>query len=477
MHKSLFRKYFIISATITLVSIIFLGIMLFLFSAQYFRRQTEQELNEILNSASEYTRQQVEDNNGETDLSYAGAIAKASGTDIFLYGTNRRTVIYCTESLDGGECVHSTYKIDSAIIDIALEGQFFEVGDFGGTYDTNHFTMGRSLRINAFGYGELVLFVSASTDSMTKFLSEIIMMFAISATAVLILAFIITYFATFSMVRPLRQMSYAVKSFTQGDFSARIHVSGNDELSELSMAFNNMATSLAELEQSRRSFTANISHELKTPMTVIGGFVDGMLDNTIPPEKHAHYLKTVSDETKRLSRLVRSMLELERIEAGEMTLVRNPVDITGVITGAVFSFEQIIEEKHIDIRGLDIGKVYVNADIDLIHQVVYNLIDNAVKFTPEGGYISFAVSADNSFVSVAIKNSGQGISKEDIVHVFERFFKSDRSRSINKSGVGLGLHIVRSIINLHGGDIIVNSREGEYCEFVFTLPIIKKQVK
>ncbi len=472
MHKSLFKKYFTICASIIFVSVIFLGIMLLIFSMRYFNIQTRQELSEALASASTYTKQQVEED-GRTDLSYAGAISVATGTDIFLVGSNNGEVIYCTESLDGGVCTHSTYSIDESIINAALEGNFFETGTLGNIYTNPHFTIGASLEIGAVGYGELVLFVSTPTSGMGIFLRDIFMMFVISAIAVLVLAFIVIYFATFNMVKPLRQMSVAVKCFSQGDFSIRIPVDGNDELSQLSMAFNNMATSLAELEQSRRSFTANISHELKTPMTVIGGFVDGMLDNTIPKEKHQHYLKIVSDETKRLSRLVRSMLELARIEAGEMSLTMNPVDITSVITGAVFNFERIIEEKNIDIRGLDIGKIYVNADVDLIHQVVYNLIDNAVKFTPDGGYILFSVNVSGNIVSIGVRNSGSGISKEDMIHIFERFYKSDRSRSINKNGVGLGLYIVRSIINLHGGDILVNSKEGEYSEFVFTLSVAK----
>lgn len=218
---------------------------------------------------------------------------------------------------------------------------------------------------------------------------------------------------------------------------------------------------------------ANISHELKTPMTTIAGFVDGILDGTIPPEKRDHYLQIVSGEVKRLSRLVRSMLDIARIEAGEMPLKPVVFDVNDTVCRTIFTFEQSIEAKHLEVRGLDTPKMMVEADPDLIHQVIYNLVDNAVKFVNDGGYLEINYTVENGWVYVGVKNSGQGIPKEEISKVFERFYKSDRSRSLDKNGVGLGLYIVQSIINLHGGNIMVRSTEGEFCEFVFSLPQAK----
>ena len=223
----------------------------------------------------------------------------------------------------------------------------------------------------------------------------------------------------------------------------------------------------------RRSFIANVSHELKTPMTSIAGFIDGILDGTIDPDQERHYLRIVSDEVKRLSRLVRSMLNLSRIEAGELKVQTTPFNILEIICETVFSFEQSIEQKNLDIRGLDTDKVMVDADPDLLHQVVYNLIDNAVKFVNPGGYLEFSFSVDANMTYVGIRNSGEGLSKEEIPRVFDRFYKTDRSRGVDKNGVGLGLYLVRSIINLHGGDIIVKSVQGEYTEFVFSVPTAK----
>ena len=206
-------------------------------------------------------------------------------------------------------------------------------------------------------------------------------------------------------------------------------------------------------------------------MQTIGGFVDGILDGTIPPERQNQYLRIVSDEVKRLSRLVWSMLNISRIEAGETKITPVDFNIVETIIQTLFNFEHLIEKKHVEVGGLeDVGKVMVKADPDLIHQVVYNLIDNAVKFVDEGGKISFRFETKGTMTSFTVRNSGEGISKEEIQRVFEKFYKTDRSRGLDKRGVGLGLYIVRTIVNLHGGEIVVRSMDGEYCEFTVSLP-------
>ncbi len=271
-------------------------------------------------------------------------------------------------------------------------------------------------------------------------------------------------------------MSSAAKAFGNGDFSVRVKADTEDEIGQLGLAINNMANSLSNSEGMRRSFIANISHELKTPMTTISGFIDGILDGTIPPERQGHYLKIVSDEVKRLSRLVRSMLDLSKIDNGEMKLTPVTFDLSGTIFSTLLSFEQSIEEKNIDIRGLDgTAPMAVTGDQDLIHQVVYNLIENAVKFTNQDGYIFIGMADSIDRISVTIENSGLGIPTEELPLVFERFYKTDKSRSRDKIGVGLGLYLVKTILKLHGGDISVASTENEYCRFQFYLPKTAEQ--
>ena len=274
---------------------------------------------------------------------------------------------------------------------------------------------------------------------------------------------------SYRLIRPLRQMSDAAQRMAKGDFSRRIPVVSDDEIGELSISFNNMTNSLAQLEGMRRSFVANVSHELRTPMTTIGGFIDAILDGTIDGETEKHYLLVVSDEIKRLSRLVESMLCLAKLESGEQKINREVFDIVKVARNIVVSQEQRISEKNIDVRGLENDGITVNADYDLIYQVIFNLIDNAIKFTNENGVIEFIVTQEGGRVSFAVRNTGSYIEKADLKYVFDRFYKTDKSRSANKNGTGLGLYISKTIIDIHGGKISADSRAGEYTQFCFSL--------
>ena len=206
-------------------------------------------------------------------------------------------------------------------------------------------------------------------------------------------------------------------------------------------------------------------------MTTISGFVDGMLDGTFPPDQQKKYLRIVSEEVNRLSRLVVSMLNLSRIEAGEMKLTRQKVDVVDSTIQTLFQLESQIEKRELQVEGLEHEPLYVDADPDLLHQVIYNLTENACKFADQGGTLSFSFEKEGNRAMVGVRNTGEGLSKQEISRVFDRFYKTDRSRGLDKTGVGLGLYIVRSILTLHGGDIIVRSVKGEYTEFVFTLPL------
>ena len=315
------------------------------------------------------------------------------------------------------------------------------------------------------------MFASTSAEGLSEYLKNNLQVFFLSALGVLALTFIAVYIMTLRMVRPLRQMAAAARSFGMGDFSQRIRVFGRDEVAELASSLNNMAISLSSVEGMRRSFIANVSHELKTPMTTIAGFIDGILDGTIPKEKHEYYLRIVTQEVKRLSRLVKSMLDLSRIDTRELKINPTYYDFTEQVCNILLSFVQRIEEKNITVEGIeDAPRIDVFADFDLLGQVVYNLIDNAIKFMDEGGTLTLNISRRDKRVYFLIRNTGQGIPSHEMPHIFERFYKSDKSRSLDREGMGLGLYIVKTVINLHHGEISVRSTEGEYCEFVFWLP-------
>ncbi len=481
-QKTLFSKYFYICSSIILISITFLGLVLLVFASNYFKEDKYAILEKNVSQAVAQTNNNYRQNDYQVLNSLLlepiySILGNAIDADIFLVDMSGRTLL-CSDYGDD-QCSHGVYLVPQNILaHVSQNGVYRETGRLGGIYPGSCYTVGMPVR-NGDGTVVAVVFASASAAGLTAFLIDIFQMFVISAALVMLFSFIIIYFITSNLVRPLQEMLVATQSFAKGDFSVRVSVEGDDEVAVLASAFNSMASSMATLEQTRRSFTANVSHELKTPMTTIGGFIDGILDGTIPPEKQNHYLKIVSSEIQRLSRLVRSMLSISRIEAGEMKISPATVEITDIVTRTLFVFEKNLEEKNIEVRGLDAEKHLVEADADLIHQVVYNLIDNAVKFVNPGGYLEFGYQEEGGKTFVSVKNSGDGISQEEIPRLFDRFYKTDKSRSLDKNGVGLGLYIVRTIVNLHGGEIFVRSQEGSYTEFIFSLPTSaqKKQSK
>ena len=342
---------------------------------------------------------------------------------------------------------------------------------FDDIYAGTYYTVGRAARDangNIIGY----IFAFSDATSITVFSNALLSIFMVCAGVMLLISSAVSILVTGRLTTPLRNISEAAKKFSQGDFSARVKVEGDDEIAHLSYTFNQMASFVEKNEKSRSSFVANIAHELRTPMTSIKGFVDGIRDGTIPPRQQDKYLAVISDEVGRLARLTNSMLDISKLESGEFMMNVQNYNIWDTIAAVAFSFESRMERAEIQLIGFEPQKVMVYADKDIIHQVVYNIFDNALKFTPKGGYIAFSVTeekATNS-VMVKIKNSGQGISKEALPYIFDRFYKADASRSVHTRGAGIGLFISKTLVQRSGGDIYVESEEGQYTQFIFTLP-------
>ena len=276
--------------------------------------------------------------------------------------------------------------------------------------------------------------------------------------------------------KPLQEMAKVANAFGHGNLEARVKIeeSYSEEVEELALAFNNMASSLQKSEYRRQEFVANVSHELKTPMTTISGYVDGMLDKTIPAEKWPHYLQIVSDETKRLSRLVRSMLDISQLQTQEGIPEEKKVqfDLEDASSQVLLTFEKKIDDKHINVEvDMPDHPVFTFANEDYITQVIYNLIDNAVKFCPDGGTLGLKIKEGGAKAYVSVSNDGDTIPPEELPLVFDRFHKLDKSRSKNRDGWGLGLYIVKTIVCAHGENISVTSRDGK-TEFTFTMPLV-----
>lgn len=490
--SGLFRKYYAATISIILASFVFMGGALLLLVSKLWMDEKGALLEKNAKNVADYTAtvfgsEMLFLNGSDSMRLICNTIANTSeaiDADVFVT-TPSGDVVFCKETFRddfvfySGQCqIHSEYKIPNSIIQRSLYETCSTTGVLNGADEDINFITCSPVTVD----GKLIAFVVATqpvTEGLTPYVAAVLRIFLTASFFTLILAFIIVYYTSYRLTKPLRQMSAAARQYASGDFSTRIPqlskvslFNRHDEIDELVQAFNSMAQALATLELSRRSFVANVSHELKTPMTTIGGFIDGILDGTIEEEKQGQYLKIVSDEVKRLSRLVTGMLNMSKIEAGELDLKPQQFDISEMVFRTLLGFEQIIENKNIEIRGLeDIGSNTVFADKDMINQVVYNLVDNAVKFTPEGGYIEVGTKADVEKVIVKIKNSGKGIPSEEIGKIFERFYKIDKSRSYDVKGAGLGLYLVKTIIELHGGQIFASSVEGEYTEFVFNIPL------
>lgn len=310
--------------------------------------------------------------------------------------------------------------------------------------------------------------------------SVIVKTIILASLWVMLAALIAVYFITEMITKPLNDMRNAVKNFTSGDYTVRIPVKGSIEIAELASAFNGMAESIEASEKMRNTFMANVSHDLRTPMTTIAGFIDSILSGAIPPEKQEYYLNVIATEVRRLSRLVSQLLDISRLQAGDRKFNMQPFDVCEMARQIIISFEQKIDAKRLDVSfECDSDNMFATADRDAIYQILYNICDNAVKFSYEGGKLTLSISKepDGEKLVVSVYNEGQGISAEDLPYVFERFYKGDKSRGLDKTGVGLGMFIAKTIIDAHHQTISVDSEYGKYCRFRFTLAAASKEQK
>lgn len=481
VKSNIFAKYFLLFAAIFLVTLTVLGTALTLMVNAYSQNERTNLLKENVQSVSGTISSSLimQDINSrysvEKELMCESLyiISNSIDADVFVCDVEGN-IILCKERAystpyfaEFTTCaLHDSYSISSALLQ-----RVYETGTVTGRITVRgqtNYIVGTTIVSD----GDVIGYTFAQTQTGVQSLAlAVIRIFLLSALACLMLAFICIWHLTKKMVTPLQQMSAAAKQFAIGDFSYRVKVRGCDELADLGIAFNDMADALDKTESSRASFVANVSHELKTPMTSIAGFIDGILDGTIPKEKQNYYLGLVSTEVRRLSRLVVAMLNMSKIESGEFQMKPNNYDISDQIIRILLTFEQKIEKKNIEIIGLeDLQPQYIVADPDMIYQVIYNLFDNAVKFTNEDGFIKVTLEDLGSQIRVSIKNSGAGIKAEELSRVFERFYKVDKSRSLDAKGAGLGLYIVKMMVEMHSGRIYAKSEDENTAEFVFTLP-------
>jgi len=474
-YDSLFWKNFFSYTVLTFVGFMILCSVFLVQIKNYGVEEKKDRLDITASRAAQITEFLLSNQYSEQlEQAYSISITQlAADSDAYIVVCDREGTASYTADAQNCYRQPQNVQINKGTVTSVLSGTTaLGISNLNGIFSDMMHIVGKPIN-NAQGENLGVVFVATPADSTMNLIDVIAKSFLIAMIGVLIMMLITNYVVTARMVRPLKEMATAAKSFAKGDFKMRVPtgISNANEIEELAVSFNNMAASLENLEQMRRSFVANVSHDFKTPMTTIAGFVDGILDGTIPPEREKEYLVIISNEVKRLSRLATRTLETARIESGEIVLKRTNFDICDMASRIILSFEKTINDKKADVSVDFDQEINVSADKDMIFQVIYNLVDNAVKFTPENGKINMEIRrTPHEEIRFAIRNTGTPINKEDLPYLFDRFYKADRSRGINTQGSGLGLHIAKTTINLHGGDVFVESNE-EYTEFSFTLPM------
>ncbi|MBR0208514.1 MAG: HAMP domain-containing histidine kinase [Oscillospiraceae bacterium] len=471
--KSVYLRNFVATATLVTVSFLLTTLAFIGIARSYIINDYQKTMQ---SSAAEVTRlaAAVADYDGLHSWSLSmnlSSIANSTGNHIFITDP-QGTIVCCSDKRTN--CSHIGRHLSADVTEALPESGTLSLRSTLGTlYGEDRYVVARAITGR---HDELIgyAFVTCASSNMFGAWENFLSVALLFAVVVFVLTLVISLFYSKRMARPLDEMASASRKFARGDFSVRVRQveDPTDEMGALIESFNKMADSLEKAEERRSEFIANISHELRTPMTTIAGFADGILDGTIPPEQEQKYLRSISGETKRLSRLVREMLDVSQMRNRAADPAKRTVfDLTELILQTMLSFESRATKKDLDVDPqLPEKHILVRADRDGITQVIYNLIDNAVKFAEKGSCITIRLYKDDGKAYVSVKNKGEPIPPDDLPFIFDRFHKSDRSCSLDKSGVGLGLYLVKAIINSHDEDIAVESENG-VTEFVFTLPL------
>ncbi|MGE4283782.1 MAG: ATP-binding protein [Clostridia bacterium] len=468
MFKSILSKLMSAYFLIILLTFIIVGVLLFGMLGDYATSEKEEVLKYTGEKVGEMTTVLVQNN---TEI-----VEKLYRINLEAYSTNTQSIIFVVDQT--GEIFaisNSFYKyIEGKKLskeqygDVLLGKDMKKIGNFGGMFNQTVLTIGVPIKL---GY-DIVggVFLSTTTPEINRVRYDIFRLFMVAVVIAMIAAFMLIFFLSKRISRPLKMINKAAKTIANGQFENRVTVESRDEVGELAKTFNSMAESLQNLEDMRRSFIANVSHELRTPMTTIRGFIEGIMDGTIPQESQEKYLAIVLDEAKRISRLVTDLLDLAKMEAGERPLDIREFDINELIRVSIIKLESRFTQKDIHVNAnFEDEYCYVAADMDSIQRVIMNLLDNAIKFTESKGTIEINIESKGNKIYISMKDNGIGIQEQELKYIWDRFYKTDKSRSKDKIGTGLGLAIVRSIIQQHGEEIFVDSKLDEYTKFTFTL--------
>lgn len=419
----------------------------------------------------------------------ATLIANTYASDLYDNNTTLDTVKYQLDALDtylsatiwiinpsGRMILDSSAPMDvenEVVVEnfdpTVTQGSYYTVGTFFDSFDEKMISVFAPITSNYMVRGYVVIHypissIQSSSDSLLN-ISYIMLVI------LFLLSLIIVIFFTEMVYIPLRKITEATEQYAAGNMHYEFSVDSEDEMGYLAASLNYMASEIARSEDNQKKFVANVSHDFRSPLTSIKGYLEAMLDGTIPPEMHEKYLTIVLNETDRLTKLTNSLLTLNNLNTKGVMLERTDFDINQVIRNVAASFEGTCRQKNVAIELVLVGDyLYVNADMGKIQQVLYNLLDNAIKFSHHDSAIKIEITEKRSKIFVSVKDRGIGIPKDALKLIWDRFYKSDLSRGKDKKGTGLGLSITKEIIHAHGEHINVISTEGVGTEFIFSLP-------
>jgi signal transduction histidine kinase len=360
------------------------------------------------------------------------------------------------------------------MVDVLKGRIIVKKGTFQGTWQTPMLTVGMPILVN--GQVENAIIMHSPLYEITNTIQEVHKIIWATMGISFIISAIVIYFLSKKLSQPLQSMDQAAKKLALGDFSQRVDVYTEDEIGRVTHTFNNMAEQLEKMEENRRNFISAVAHELRSPLTLMKGFVQGIVDGTVEADDQPKYLQIILKETTRLGKLISNLLDVQRMESNAYPIHPEHFDINELIRRTLLKYEEEIERRKIEMN-LDFRQdtLIVLADRDGIEQVLSNLIENAMKFVDEGGSIGIRVQEKSDKAWIDIKDNGIGISKEEQQVIWNKFYKVDKARNRNKEGTGLGLHIAKQIIERHGEQIQVESELGKGTIFRFSLTLSEKQ--
>ena len=478
--RSLYKRQLAMMLGIVVISFTLLSAAFMLLSYRYIigatRDSVERNAGYISTFTASYYRQYLTlDVQDDFYNSYVASIARISDSYIIVARTDGE--ILCATDGSHFYTYENNYLPEGVVRTVLDQGQYSGMTNLGGIYPERRYMVALPVTttLGQLSVAQGMVLVAGDASSLSEMWSATATIFFFSAVVVLLISVVASALTSTYQARPLNEMAEAARKFGRGDFDVRVtgYEGRCDEISTLAEAFNSMADSLAKVESQRSEFIANVSHELKTPMTTISGFAEGILDGTIPPEREKEYLQIIVSETRRLSRLVRRMLDLSRLNAlaENSVTAQETFDLTEIMSQVLISLESKITSRKLDVDvQMPQEKLMVWGDPDAVTQVCYNLLDNAAKFAAPDSTITVQITKKDGKAVISIRDLGATIPPDELPLLFDRFHKADYSRSRDRDGVGLGLYIVKTILNNHKENISVTSQDG-VTEFVFTLTL------